>query len=214
MIKAVRLLCILLWIGNVGYFTTSFVLISPTTQLYRFSSPVKNNIYPCYESSLISYPLEKKIGSSFDLLQNAVRNNRSSLNYRREDSLVGGLSEISIAGALGVMWSEYSVMRTGCGPMDLSDNLERLCYEIVIVASGVMLFTRILTRKSLVQNSEDVFGNLEYYTLFQVKLSEYFTFVAIVGAFVALYIQSINGVQAEGLTGIDVDMCRAIQSLK
>ena len=39
-------------------------------------------------------------------------------------SLVGGIGQIGIGGALGVLWSEATVATTGCGPADLPDALE------------------------------------------------------------------------------------------
>ena len=144
------------------------------------------------------------------------RSTSTELHYRRDDSLIGGLAEISIAGALGVLWSEYTVLTTGCGPSDLSNFLERLCYEIVIGTSGVILFTSIVTgQRSMAVHVEEILGDLESYTLFQVEVAQYFVVAAVLGAFLTLYAQYYNGVNIidHSLTGIDVEMCKALQLL-
>ena len=45
----------------------------------------------------------------------------------------------------------------------------------------------------------------------QIRLAEWLSLLAIAGAFVALGSQTINGGQMDGMSGINVDMCRAIQ---
>jgi hypothetical protein len=86
-----------------------------------------------------------------------------------QDNLVSGIAEISFAFSLGVLWSEYSIILTGCGPPNFSNTLERICYQGVIVSSGLALFNCIVTSgKSLETTSEEFFGPLENLTLWQV----------------------------------------------
>mmetsp|Transcript_7520 Transcript_7520/g.18524 ORF Transcript_7520/g.18524 Transcript_7520/m.18524 type:complete len:203 (+) Transcript_7520:208-816(+) len=49
-------------------------------------------------------------------------------SYRPYDNLFSGLAEISLGCSIGVLWSEISIALTGCGPSNLSDTLERICY--------------------------------------------------------------------------------------
>lgn len=129
------------------------------------------------------------------------------------DNLVSGIAEISLGTSLGVLWSEYAILTTGCGPMNLSDGLERFCYQAVITFAGVLLFSRILTQKDAVTLSTDYFGDMEDLTLYQVKAAEVLAYTAVLGAFVALGSQMTSGVDMDGLSGIDVQMCRAIREL-
>ena len=59
--------------------------------------------------------------------------------------MVSGAAEIALGFSLGVLWSEYSIIVTGCGPVDLSDGLERACYQGTIVFAGASLFHRIVS---------------------------------------------------------------------
>ena len=102
---------------------------------------------------------------------------------------------------------------TGCGPPNFSDTLERICYQGVIVVAGMALFNRIVTRKGLEESVVQVFGPLEYFTLIQVQIAEYASALAVIGAFVALGFQYSRGADMDGLSGIDVAMCRAIRDM-
>lgn len=133
--------------------------------------------------------------------------------YRPQDSLVAGVAEISMGLSLGVLWSEFSVMTTGCGPLNFSDALERICYQGVIVVAGTALFLRIVTRVDLATNCSDYFGEVMETTMLQVKVAEYLSLLAVVGAFVALAVQSATGAQMDGMSGIDIELCRAIRDL-
>jgi hypothetical protein len=131
--------------------------------------------------------------------------------YRPQDSLVAGVAEISMGCSLGVLWSEYAVMTTGCGPLNFSDTLERICYQGVLVAAGMALFQRIVTQNDLAATCSDYFGELLESTIMQVRLSEFLSLLAVVGAFVALAVQSASGAQMDGMSGIDIELCRAIR---
>jgi hypothetical protein len=141
-------------------------------------------------------------------------NSRVVCALARQDNLVSGLAEISFAFSLGVLWSEFSIIQTGCGPLDFSDTLERICYQGVIASSGIAVFNRIVTRGSLKDTSEEFFGPLEDSTLWQVQAAEYSSALAVLGAFAALGVQTyIRGANMDGLSGIDVELCRAIRDL-
>jgi len=140
----------------------------------------------------------------------------SQLNFSRYDNLISGVAEISMGMSIGTLWSEFSVIVTGCGPIQMSDFLERFCYEGVIAVSCAMIFMKIVSGKSLTVLSDEYFDGLlrlEDSTLLQVSIAEALTFLAVVGAFVALGSQISNGVDMNGLSGIDIEMCRAVRSL-
>jgi hypothetical protein len=141
------------------------------------------------------------------------RSERGPLYSRPQDNLVSGISEIGIGFSLGVLWSEYSIILTGCGPLNFSDTLERVCYQGVIALAGLSLFNRIVTGKSLEYSSIYIFGELENFTLVQVKAAEYASSLAVLGAFLALAFQYSRGENMDGLSGIDVGMCRALRDL-
>jgi hypothetical protein len=133
-------------------------------------------------------------------------------NSRRDDILFSGLAEIGLGFSLGVLWSEYSIILTGCGPYNFSDFLERICYQGVIVLSGLALFNRIVTggRQGLDETIDDLFGPLQEWTLLQVKAAELAVTLAVLGAFIALAVQYQSGTNMDGLSGIDVGFCRAM----
>lgn len=145
-----------------------------------------------------------------------IGRSHSALSLARYDNLVSGIAEISIGLALGVLWSEYAVVTTGCGPLNFSDTLERMCYQGVILSAGASLFT------SIVSGGKDLttFVCEEYYggmlaeaTVVQVRAAERLNIAAVIGAFVSLGVQIINGEQMDGLSGINVEMCRAVRGL-
>jgi hypothetical protein len=165
-------------------------------------------------SSCLSYrffrnPLTTTSPSTDDI----TYNKRLEL-YRPQDSLVAGISEISMGCNLGVLWSEYAIATTGCGPYGLSDGLERFCYQGVIVAMGMVVFNRIVRRTDLADTCLDYFGALMDSTVWQVRAAEWLTLFSVLGALVALAIQLGSGASMNGLSEIDVGMCRAMQQLK
>jgi hypothetical protein len=107
--------------------------------------------------------------------------------------------------SLCTMWSEYSVLTTGCGPMQLSDTLERGCYLGVLFVAGLSVFVRIVSGG---QSLSDVYkNNIDNNFNVYFMLVESLSLVAVLGAFIALNMQSIKGEQMDGLSGINVDMC-------
>jgi len=85
----------------------------------------------------------------------------------------------------------------------------------------VALFNRVVNTYSiygdrtidLAMAAENYFGTLEESTLWQVRVSEWTSGVAVVGAIVSLVVQDMRGVDMDGLSGIDIGMCRAILDL-
>lgn len=169
---------------------------------------------PC--KKLDSRPYKTVTGND-SIVRQPIKTSLSTTIYssrRYQDSLVAGIAEIGIGFSLGVLWSEYSIIMTGCGPLNFSDTLERICYQGVIVLSGLLVFNRIVTGgKGLDDSSVDFFGPLEDFTLIQVRAAEYASLLAVFGAFVALALQESRGINLEGLSGIDVAMCRAMRDL-
>jgi hypothetical protein len=141
------------------------------------------------------------------------REKKMCLYARSQDNLVAGISEIGFGLSLGVLWSEYYIILSGCGPLNFSDTLEQICYQGVIALSGLSLFNRIVTGKGLDTSVEDFFGPLEDFTIYQVRFAEYASALAAIGAFVALGFQYSRGTSMDGLSGIDISMCRAIRDL-
>ena len=118
----------------------------------------------------------------------------------------------SMFSSMITLWSEYSVLMTGCGPLSLPDWLERSSYLGVLVVAGLSVFVRIVSGgQSLSIIYKDNMGSSsEKYNQY-VSLVENLSLVVVVGAFAALGMQSIKGEQMDGLSGINIDMCRAIQ---
>jgi len=154
-------------------------------------------------------------GRNSSLFQRSFPNVRvsSRLNIARNDNLVSGIAEISIGASIGVLWSEVAVLATGCGPTGLSDNLERLCYLIVIVSSSTVAFCRIAFGQGPVRIAEDALGYLEGSTTVQVRVAEWLGVLAILGALAALSSQVYHGSRMDGLSGIDIQMCKAVREL-
>ena len=142
---------------------------------------------------------------------------RTALSLARYDNLVSGVAEISIGFSLGVLWSEYAVITTACGPLNFSDTLERICYQGVIIAAGLSLFTRIVTLgdQDLTTYVCDHYfgGTLAEATVLQVRAAEWLSILAVAGAFVSLGFQIANGEQMDGLSGINTELCRAVRDL-
>ena len=110
------------------------------------------------------------------------------------------------------IWSEFSVVMTGCGPPSLSDAIERNAYLSVIVVAGSSVFVRIVSGgKSLSQIYANNTSKSDMNYSLYVNFVEILSLLAVVGAFVALAAQSLNGERMDGLSGVNIDMCRAIQ---
>ena len=131
--------------------------------------------------------------------------------FRPQDNLFAGIAEIGMGFSVGVLYSEYSILLTKCGPPDLSDFLERICYQGVIVYAGLALFLRIVTGNGLEATAENYYGPLLSSTRIQLNIAEILSFLAVLGAVVALVAQTKSGVSMDGLSGIDINFCRAVR---
>ena len=129
--------------------------------------------------------------------------------------VVLGTSSLSILTAAGTLWSEVAILITGCGPRTLPDDIERGCYLGVIVVSGLSLFLRIVTGQGLatfIQNNsmKDNDEEISSWALQQLRIAEILSNAAVFFAFVALGAQFFRDEQMDGMSGINVEMCRAI----
>ena len=130
------------------------------------------------------------------------------------NTLLSGAADFGSVCSLAVLWSEYSVATTGCGPYELLDWMERLSYQGVIVVAGGAVFSRIVTGNDLADAAISVSGSLDNVATQKIRVAEWLSLVAVVGAFGALGVQYAVGAKMDGLTGIDVGMCRSMQQLR
>eukprot|EP00536_Pseudo-nitzschia_multiseries_P009788 jgi/Psemu1/325775/estExt_fgenesh1_pg.C_2830005 len=137
----------------------------------------------------------------------------SEIKPQSSDSLVAGIAEIGTGFSIGVLYSEYFIIATGCGAPNFGDTLERICYQGVIVFAGLALFNRVATlfSSSLEETAETLFGPLLPSTLWQVRIAEFLAFASVVGALVALQTQYSKGAVMDGMSGIDINWCRAVR---
>ena len=75
------------------------------------------------------------------------------------------------------------------------------------------VFNRIVTRNDLAESARSVVGPIDNVTLLNVRVAEWSSILAVLGAFGALGIQYAVGANIDGLSGIDIDMCRSMQQL-
>ena len=140
-------------------------------------------------------------------------NNQHITNY--DDNLLLPTAAFLFASTFAsicTIWSEFSVLISGCGPKHLPDAIERNSYLGVIVVAGSSVFVRIVSGgKSLSQIYADNTSKSDMNYSLYVNFVENLSFLAVVGAFVALAAQSMNGERMDGLSGVNIDMCRAIQ---
>lgn len=119
-------------------------------------------------------------------------------------------SMLTVLAATGVLWSEFAVIRTGCGPTNLSDDTERAFYVVVLVVASLSVFSRIVAGRSLEQLARLSWEDKEG-LFFPIRVAEGITTVAVLGVFAALGSQIVHGERMDGMSGINVDMCKAIQ---
>jgi len=139
-------------------------------------------------------------------------------------------SALTIPASAIVLWSEWAIFWTGCGPVHLSDALERGSYLTVIATSSLFWLTRLVTLGQM--NLADVFTvelraaegaaadtnndtqrKQASIRLRMIRWAELVNALAVFGAFVTLGLQINRDTRMDGLTGINVDMCRAARDL-
>eukprot|EP00529_Nitzschia_sp_RCC80_P026559 CAMPEP_0113454672 /NCGR_PEP_ID=MMETSP0014_2-20120614/7983_1 /TAXON_ID=2857 /ORGANISM="Nitzschia sp." /LENGTH=281 /DNA_ID=CAMNT_0000346083 /DNA_START=168 /DNA_END=1014 /DNA_ORIENTATION=- /assembly_acc=CAM_ASM_000159 len=160
-------------------------------------------------------------------------------SYRPYDNLFSGLAEISLGCSIGVLWSEISIALTGCGPSNLSDTLKGsvicLFNRVVSTATSFLisggesssssssdssgLSSSIVNEFLSASNSlgslaEEQYGPLQSLTTIQIQAAEFLSVLAVFGSVLVLGLQYyVRGTTMDGLSGIDIDLCRAIQDL-
>jgi hypothetical protein len=122
---------------------------------------------------------------------------------------------ISCVSSSIVLWSEASVILTGCGPLVLNDTLftlndiaERTAYWIVLLAASSFWFCRLAFQGQ----SLSTILNLDPKQ--PLLVAEVLAYVAVLGAVVALSNQAMQGAQMDGLSGIDIEYCKSRQSFQ
>jgi len=111
-------------------------------------------------------------------------------------------------GAVLVLWSEVSIFFTSCGPAQLTDTVERISYLLVIAASCGFWFARIVSGgRGLAESG--VHDN----TISLISWTERMNYLAVAVTFLALAAQHERQTNMAGLTGINQDFCRALDTL-
>lgn len=199
-------------------FTRYFFLSALALLLTRVSGFHSSQISPCRRNFTAKIPSrgihDARTNNAFDIRSRNVHAQPVHVlrNYfRPQDNLFSGIAEIGMGFSIGVLYSEYFIILTGCGPLNFSDTLERICYQGVIVYAGLALFNRIVTQNGLEDTINNMYGPLQPSTLWQVRVAEYLSTAAVLGAIVALQVQSSKGATMDGMSGIDINMCRAIR---
>lgn len=162
----------------------------------------------------------RKFENHFELRRSTQTKNsfRSSVRLRghasSQNTLVTGIADVGSVCSLCVLWSEFSIVTTGCGPYELPDWLERFSYQGVIAVAGAVVFNRIVTGNELGNTTKSTLGSLDKTSMWKVRAAEWLSLLSTIGAFVALGIQYAVGTNMDGLSGIDVDMCRSMQEMQ
>lgn len=126
----------------------------------------------------------------------------------------------SWTGALLVLWSEGSILFTSCGPVQLTDAVERFSYLLVITSSSIFWFARIVTggrglaETALTGNNNNNNNRDLMFLVPWIQWTERINYVAVAGAFLALAAQYERQTNMTGLTGINQDYCRALQTIE
>ncbi len=154
----------------------------------------KPNTKPCYSRRTKSWRSQ--------LLSKPYENEEKDFS----DSIVTGVFVgTSLCGSSAVFWSEWEVFQTGCGPLYLPDWLERSCYLDVFVVSGLSIFLQIVFRQGLSSWAPKSSRQA-------VQVCEVMAWLAVLGAVFVLVNQLLNGEAMDGLSGIDMEKCRAKQA--
>ena len=147
-------------------------------------------------------------------LKSSNNGNNGISNIGRSIIIASSLSIAGLLASIGTIYSEITVIQTGCGPPLLPNTIERSCYLCVLVIAGSSIFLRIVTGSGLADailvNTESQ-DDKDDKSLQLFRLVEYLSLLAVLGAFISLGSQTINGEQMDGMSGINVEMCKAIQ---
>ena len=121
---------------------------------------------------------------------------------------LAGAGAVGIVSSLGVLWSEFAVATTGCGPAELPDPLERASYLVVLVFAGAGVFSRTAFACSATAWVERA-TTATSASLAWIRAAEMLALAAVAGALVALEAQVLSGqnIWRGGLAGIDPLYC-------
>lgn len=213
----------------------------PITKTYNYHSrhdPIRvgfSSTPPVMATADAIHPL-RLIGSMPTIRQPQVSTTRISANKAPDDNHVDSTTPGSIVvvattslwllvtwiSCAGVFWSEVAVYQTGCGPLSLPDLLERGCYLGVLVVSGLSVFLRMALQQSQTDlvvlpdptstSNNESDSNTASILRLLLQSTEILAIFAVVGAVVVLGNQMVNGETMDGLSGIDLEKCRARQS--
>jgi len=110
--------------------------------------------------------------------------------------------------AISCMGAAVSIFFTSCGPAQLTDTVERISYLLVIAASCGFWFARIVSGgRGLAESG--VHDN----TISLISWTERMNYLAVAVTFLALAAQHERQTNMAGLTGINQDFCRALDTL-
>ena len=188
----------------ISVFVEGFLAISPI--IYDVH---KTNANHRHQLLLLKNNKVVHVHKATRLILKSNNNGNDGVNNITRSVLTYTLSVAALLASIGTIYSEVSVIQTGCGPPLLNDIIERSCYLGVIVISGLSVFLRIVTGSGLADaiiNTQDDKISLQLF-----RLVEYLSLLAVLGAFISLGSQTINGEQMDGMSGINVEMCKAIQ---
>ncbi|KAL9178873.1 hypothetical protein ACHAXT_011846 [Thalassiosira profunda] len=106
------------------------------------------------------------------------------------------LSTTATLAATTTLWSEYAVLRTGCGPSSLPDAIERGCYLVVLAVAGISVFLRIVTGEGVASLAARSIGSSgsgseRDAVVLQCRVAEWTSLLAVLGAFVALQYRDV-----------------------
>ena len=192
--------------------TTRIVRIAQISRRHCHGDAVGSFHSSCPSQSLVSLKAQEREKQE---PQEEEEEPLSSLN-----NIVNLVAALSLFASADTLWSQAAIYQTGCGPLFMPDLVERVCYQAVIVVSGVAWFIRIVFRqglgdfflsdRGLVMNCQDDNDEAKWSTSRTLlNVAEGVAYLAVVGAFFVLTNQMENNVQMDGLSGIDIAACKA-----
>jgi hypothetical protein len=129
------------------------------------------------------------------------------------DRVATCVAGVSYASTAVVAWSEASVYLSGCGPLQLPDVIERSSYLVVLLVASFFWFDRIAFQNDL---KNGICTQLSPGTIKLITLTEALAYAVVLSAVLVLANQVLSGAKMDGMSGIDLELCktrRAFQSL-
>ena len=190
----------------ISVFVEGFLATSP--KIYDVH---KTNTHHIHQLLLLKNNNVVHVHKATRLVLKSNNNGNDGVNNIGRSILTYSLSIAALLALIGTIYSEVSVIQTGCGPSLLPDIIERSCYLGVLVFAGLSVFLRIVTGSGVADAIINTKDDKDDTSLQLFRLVEYLSLLAVLGAFVSLGSQTINGEQMDGMSGINVEMCKAIQ---